>query len=98
MELIKKNEYNVSKRERIGLEMKTFELDSGLKICTDFQKQAAEALTRLKSETSSYEKRQTDAAWVKGTLAVVGGAGGKQIVMIELTWRVLLKISNITEA
>ena len=82
----------------IGLKMKNLELDSGLKICTDFQKQAAEALTRLESETMSYEKRQKEAALVKGTLAAVGGAGGKQIVVIELTWRVLLKISNITGA
>ena len=98
MELIKKNQYIISKTERIGLKRKTLELDIGLKICTFFQKQTAKALTRLKSETSSFEKRQTKPALVKRVFAALSYPAGRQIVMIELTWRVLLKISNITGA
>ena len=96
MELIKKNQYIISKTERIGLKRKTLELDIGLKICTFFQKQTAKALTNLKSQTSSYEKRQTKPALVKGVFATMSCVAGWQIVMIELTCRVLLKISNIT--
>ena len=92
MEGFKKNQYRISKPERIDLKMKSLDLDSSLEICTKTQKQAAEALTNLKSETSSYQQRQKDSALVKGGFAILTGVGGMQIVipLQNRAWRVLL--------
>ncbi len=75
-----KKQYRISETERIDLEMKKLEFDGGLEICTDYQKQAAEAMAELNAEIDAYHDRQKSATKVKVACAAVAGLGGEQIL------------------